>query len=305
MHKLAPALVLVLWASASHAQGLDDLRTGPPSQLPEPEEHVIWKADLQIRANPIGLMLANQFIWREHHEADGSMLYKGTYQQASFDLNLSPAFAEFGPALEFRPMNLFVYRIGYQALMYFGELGYALSFPRSDSNFGEQVADRLEEEDAEQSGIAHRFTVQQTTQAQVGNIVVRNQLVGYFHLFPERTFDGPYIRERIYDTLQANYDGMVNNTAAILYQPWSRGDNARVLIGPYHEVTYAVRAQLSRHRVGAVLVAIPRDVWGTSIHSPRMYVQAGVNVVDPNRDDELFVQGGFGFDLRLKTVRPD
>lgn len=311
MHRITTLFALLLVGTSSSytllagapasAQGLDEYRASGPAALPQPEEHWIWKADLQFRHNPIGLMLANQFIWREHHDADGSVLYKGTYQQASFDLNVSPAFAEFGPALEFRPMNLFVYRIGYQALYFFGTQGYALSFPRSDSDFGEAVADRLEEEGAEESGIAHRLMVQQTTQVQMGKLVVRNQLAGYFHLFPERNFEGPFVRERMLDTLQANYDAMIDNTAALLYQPWERGENARILVGPYHGFSYAVRAALARHRVGAVFLVIPRDVWGRSVHSPRFYVQGGVNVVDPNRDDEIFVQGGLGFDLRLAT----
>lgn len=306
MHKLMLAVValLALHGTAS-AQGLDALRAGGPSALPAPEEQVIWKGDLQFRTNPIGLLLANQFIWREHHEADGSDLYRGTYQQASLDLNISPAFVEIGPALEFRPINLFVYRMGYQALVYFGELGYALSFPTSDSDFGEDVAQALEDQDAEQSGVAHRFLFQQTTQAMVGSVVIRNQLTALVHIFPEDTFDGPFVRERMYDTLQANYDGLIANQAAVLWQPWSRGDSARILVGPYHEIAYAMRAQLTRHRVGAIFVAIPADQWGASLHAPRIYVQTGANVVDPNRDDEFFIQGGVGFDLRLSTRTRD
>lgn len=302
---LAVLVVLVgsvcLFPSPASAQGLDSLRTDAPSTLPPPEEQVIWKADLQFRTNPIGLLLANQFVWREYHEADGSQLYKGTYQQVSLDLNISPAFAEIGPSVEFRPINLFVYKLGYQALVYFGELGYALSFPRSDSDFGQDVAEELEAANAEQSGVAHRLMLQQTTQVQVGSIVVRNQTSAFLHMFPEGTFDGPFVRERMYDTLQADVDGLIVNQVAILYELWSRGEGARVLLGPYHEISYAVRAGLNRHRVGAIFAAIPADQWGTSIYAPRLYVQAGVNVVDPNRDDEFFIQGGLGFDLRLHT----
>lgn len=303
MHKpwLLFATILVA-SSAVSAQSLDDVRQGTSGSLPPPEEHVIWKADLQFRTNPIGLLLANQLVWREHHEADGSTLYRGTYQQASLDVNISPAFVEVGPAIEFRPMNLFVYRIGYQVLIYFGTLGYALSFPSGDAPFGDDVVEPLEEAGAETSGVAHRFMVQQTSQAAFGKFVIRNQLTGYYHLFPERTFEGPYVRERIYDTLQGNYDAMVNNTAAVLYEPWSRGRDSRILVGPYHEITYAVGARLSRHRVGALFLAIPADRWGKAMYLPRFYVQSGVNVVDRNRDDEFFVQGGLGFDLRLRTA---
>lgn len=301
MRQFIFVLILLGAPSVLLAQGLDDLRVEGPSTLPQPEEQVIWKTDLQIRTNPLGIMTANRFVWREYHEADGSDLYRGTYQQASLDLNISPAFAEIGPSVEFRPINLFVYRVGYQALIYFGELGYALSFPSSDADFGEDVADALEDANAEQSGVAHRLFLEQTTQAQVGDIVIQNKVSAFVHFFPDHTFDGPFVRERMYDTLQADIDGLIVNQLAVLYQPWSRGENARVLVGPYHEIAYAARAQITRHRVGGILAAIPADVWGQNIHTPRFYVQAGVNVVDPNRDDQFFIQGGFGADLRLRT----
>ena len=278
------------------AQSLDDVRSGGPDAVPESEERLIWKSDLQWRTSPVGLLSANQFIWRQHHEADGSTLYRGTYQQASLDLNLSPAFAEVGPALEFRPINLFVYRIGYQALYFWGTLGYPLSFESPDADYSEAVIDELEAAEAEETGLAHRLYAAQTFQVQVGSIVVRNQLQAFAHFFPN--FEGPYIRERMYDMLQANLDGMAVNTLAVLYQPWSRGDSARVLIGPYHEIAYGAAARTRRHRVGLLFLAIPRDVYARRLYVPRMYVQIGNNVVDANRQNHWFAQGGFGFNFR-------
>ena len=294
-------LLLALFPSAVMAQSLDDVRGGGPEAVPAPEQRLIWKSDLQWRTSPVGLLSANQFVWQQHHEADGSTLYRGTYQQGSLDLNLSPAFAEVGPALEFRPINLFVYRIGYQALYFFGTLGYPLSFDSADADYSEAVIDALEEAEAEETGLAHRLYAAQTFQVQVGSLVVRNQLQAFAHFFPN--FEGPYIRERMYDMLQANFDGMAVNTLALLYQPWSRGNSARVLIGPYHEVAYAATARTRRHRVGLLFLAIPRDVYARRLYVPRMYVQVGNNLVDPNRQNHWFAQGGFGFNFRGPRAR--
>lgn len=299
--RILAILMLVLIPVVSNAQSLDDLRSTSSGTVPAPEQRLIWKSDLQWRTSPVGLLSANQFVWRQHHEADGSTLYQGTYQQASFDLNISPAFAEFGPALEFRPMNLFVYRIGYQALYYWGTLGYPLSFDSQDADYSEAVVDALEEEGAEEVGLAHRLYAAQTIQVQLGNIVVRNQAQGFLHFFPD--FEGPYIRERMYDMLQADFDGLAVNTLAVLYQPWSRGDSARVLIGPYHEVAYGARSRTKRHRLGLLFLAIPRDVYARRLHVPRVYVQVGNNLVDPNRQNHWFAQGGFGFDFRGPGAR--
>ena len=296
-------LCLLLFPAALAAQSLDDVRAGGPEGVPAPQERLIWKSDLQWRTSPVGLLSANQFVWQQYHEADGSTLYRGTYQQAALDLNLSPAFAEVGPALEFRPMNLFVYRIGYQALYFWGTLGYPLSFDSADADYSEAVIDRLEEEGAEETGLAHRLYFAQTIQAQLGSLVIRNQAQGFAHFFPEQDFEGPYIRERMYDMLQSNFDGMGVNTLAVLWQPWSRGDSARVLLGPYHEVAFAARARTRRHRVGLLFLAIPRDIYARRLYVPRVYIQVGNNLVDQNRQYHWYAQGGFGFNLRGPRAR--
>ncbi len=294
------ALLLAFGAAVpAGAQGLDDLRAGRGANLPAAEHRAMWIGDLQFRIEPVGLILSNSIVHREHHEADGSTLYRGTYQQQGVDLNISPAFVEIGPRVEYRPINLFVYSVGYHALYFFGHLGYPLSFPTSDSDFGDDVAEELEEEGAEESGLAHRLMVQQTSQIQFGRIVVRDQITAYAHIFPN--FEGPFIRERIYDTLQANYDAMISNGAFVLFEGWDGPGEARFLVGPYHEVVYAARAHLSRHRLGGVVVYIPADRWGGRTYRPRTYLQSGVNLIDANRQGRFNLQGGFGFDLRLRT----
>lgn len=302
---LATSLALLgalLTPLTGSAQGLSGLEEGGAtgSTLPAPEERFMWTFDLQARSQPIGLILSNRLFHRATYEGDGGPLYSGTYQQIGLDVNLSPAFVEIGPSVEFRPINLFVYGFGYHALGFWGTLDYPLSFPTRDSPYGDNIVDARDADDDpnndEEPGLAHRLFFSQTTQLQLGRIAIRNQLQTFLYFIPD--FDGPYIRERLYDQLVADRDLLLSNTAVVLYEAWLGQEDAKLLLGAFHEYVFAREARSTRHRLGGVGVWYPTASKGR-IQRWRVYLQVGANIEDPNREGAVFGQGGFGFDLHF------
>lgn len=296
---LACASLLATPALAQGLTGLDD-DGSDGAALPPPEERWMWTFDMQARSQPIGLIFSNRFVHRATYEGDGGPLYKGTYQQVGIDANLSPAFLEIGPSVEFRPINLFVYGFGYHLIGFWGTLDYPLSFPSRDSPYGDNVVDARDADDNpdndEETGVAHRIFASQTSQIQLGRLVVRNQTQAFLYFWPG--FDGPFVRERLYDQLVSDGDLLVSNTAAVLYQAWDGREDAQFLVGPFHEYVYALDARSTRHRLGAVGVWYPTASEGR-IQRWRVYLQVGANLEDPNREGAVFGQGGFGFDLHF------
>ncbi len=295
----ALAALTAVPADAQGLTGLDD-EGSDDAALPPPEERFLWLFDMQARSQPIGLIFSNRFVQRATYEGDGGPLYKGTYQQIGLDANLSPAFLEIGPSVEFRPINLFVYGFGYHLIGFWGTLDYPLSFPTRDSPYGDNVIDARDADDNpdndEQTGVAHRLFASQTSQLAVGRIAIRNQTQAFLYFWPG--FEGPYLRERLYDALVTDRDLLISNTAAVLYEAWSGNGDAAFLVGPFHEYVYAMDAGSTRHRLGAVGVLYPTESMGR-IQRWRVYLQVGANLEDPNREGAIFGQGGFGFDLHF------
>jgi hypothetical protein len=69
-------------------------------------------------------------------------------------------------------------------------------------------------------------------------------------------------------------------------------------LGGFHEWVESFEAQTSRQRAGVVAVVIPAPAYA-GFRRPRLYLQAGSNLADRNREGEVFVQGGLGVDLWL------
>lgn len=297
---LVAALSCVAFSGIVYADGLTGIDgPGDDATLPPPVRETLWTFDMQARNQPIGLIFTNRFVSRHTYEGDGGVLYRGTYRQVGLDANLSPAFLEVGPSLEWKPINLFVYSVGYNALIFWGILDYPLSFDRRDDPYGDNVIDArdadADDTNDEETGIAHRLYFAQTSQIQVGRIIVQNRLNGFLHFFPG--FEGPFVRERLYDRLvDVDGDLMVVNLAAVLYEAWDGPGDARLLVGGFHEFVWAQQQRANRHRAGVVVAAFPKDRMG-NLRRFRVYLQAGANVEDPNREGTIFAQGGLGFDL--------
>lgn len=256
--------------------------------------------DLRIRTQPTGLIFDQTLRNRSVYGREGSLLLEGAYWEYGFNAALSPALAEAGMHVEIQPIRLFILRLEYRALASFGLLGYTLSFEEDGAYGDDQVEAR---EGDEQTGLAHRFSVMPTIQLALGPIIVRNQTELHYHRYDG--YEGPYIRERLHDTLQATDGGdfLFWNSTTLAYEIWRGTGDERWILGPFFEVARGIEADTLRQRVGGVTAYIPTNRWG-NIRRPRVYAQAGVNLADRNREGEVFVQGGFGFDLWYGARNP-
>ncbi len=267
-----------------------------PQPKPDLDTHFFMPIDLRFRTQPVGIALETSAIYRDTYRRDGSKLFDGVYWETGADLVVSPAFAEVGAHVEWLPIKIFKLRAEYHLIPYFGAVGYMLSYPSADADYGDAVEDAREGE--EEAGLGHRFSLQPTVQFKFGPVVVRNSTNLYYYLLDG--FDGPYQHERLYDRLIAQHDGIVANTSFILFQAWEGTDPAQLLVGPYFEYATTFADGNSRMRVGGTLVYIPHPAWGR-IHKPRLVLQAGANLQDTNRPGAFYIQGGIGIDLWFRN----
>lgn len=284
-------------AGAALCLSLAFIATPALAQDAEPESTTEWiqTLDLKIRTQPLGLIADTSVFRRRTVSRPGSLLFDGTYAQGGVDAEVSPALTELGFHAEWSPIRIFVLRAEYRTQISHGVLGYTLSFDDANAAFGDNVVERREGE--EEAGLGHRLSLYPTLQLKVGPIIVRN--LTELHWNQMEGYDGPYVRERVYDQLQESTDTLVANTSIIAYELWDGPGPALAIVGPYYEYVRSVLSGSERQRVGGVAAYIPSDAWGR-FRRPRAYVQAGTNLVDANREGVFFVQGGFGFDLALR-----
>jgi len=268
-----------------------DAATSPTAEVIDPRW--ILTNDLRFRIEPLGVVIDSSLKRRNVYRRDGSLLFDGVYWEAGANLAITPALAEVGPHFEWMPMRIFILRAEYRLLTSFGLLGYTMSFPEASSPYGDDEVDAREGE--EEAGIGHRLMISPTLQLAVGPLIIRNVTEFIYHRFDG--FDGPYVRERLYDQLNASDgDAMVVNTSVLAFRGWDGPGDAMWIIGPFFEYVTTFNAGTQRQRVGGVTVFIPDDAWG-NFHRPRVYLQAGSNLQDRNREGSFFIQGGVGFDL--------
>jgi hypothetical protein len=297
--RLLAATIAVLAAASFFASAPASAQLGPrgvtseaPPAATLDSRRFFMPLDLRGRSQPTGIFVETGLVLRDIYHRDGSTLFEGTYQEIGWDLGVSPALLETGIHGEWMPVRVFKLRAEYHALMYYGTLGYMLSWDDADAAYGDEEADAREGE--EEFGLGHRFSVQPTFQAKVGPIIIRNTTAFYTHFLG--SFDGPYMRERLFDQLQAEHDGMVANTTVLAAEVWDGPGEAMAIVGPMYETVSTLTSGTGRQRVGGVAVVIPADRIGT-LHRPRVYIQSGVNLRDQNRDGAFFIQGGFGIDI--------
>ena len=251
--------------------------------------------DLRGRSQPTGLVVDSSLILRQTHSAPGSLLLDQTYREIGIDASVSPALAEAGLHAEWLPLRILKLRAETHALSSFGLLGYTLSFPSPASAYGDREVEAREGE--EEAGLALRLSLQPTLQVKVGRLVARHTAAFYWHDFSG--YRGPVVRERLFDQLQAtDGDGMQAHTSLVAWEVWDGPGDALAIVGGFHEWVESFEAETSRQRAGLVAVLIPAPDYA-GFRRPRLYLQAGSNLADRNREGAVFVQGGLGVDLWL------
>jgi hypothetical protein len=83
---------------------------------------------------------------------------------------------------------------------------------------------------------------------------------------------------------------------AFLVEAWKGVGSKILLVGPFYQITHAADADITRQRAGLQLFWSPvESIWAFS--KPRIYGQLGVNLQDRNRENQMFLEMGLGFNF--------
>ncbi len=266
-----------------------------PPNLPaaEPSGAATLSVDLAGSYNPEGLQLSvGAIVQREFGRDPGNGLPSSSLE-GGLTAAASPAYGQFAVHVEWMPALFLQLRLQAKYYRFFGQYGALLSFPDADSPFGKEETDAREGTEEEAGG--GRILFRPTLRFKVGPVIIRNQADAAWYRFGGR---GPFFLDWEYNTLLADNDWVLADRLQLLYPAWRGSGDASLLLGPFYEVVHAMDANLTRQRLGGLLVWVPKSSLG-AIKSPRLYLQAGVNLEDPNREGELWIEGGIGFDLGL------
>lgn len=276
---LASAVLLVALAS---------LRA-EPAQANE----IILQSDLFARANPAGVMLQIGGLSRWTLGPSPRPDWPAPRLDLGAVVGANPAYGQGSLFAEWMPLAFTVLRAQADLFGFFGANGALLEMPDGQASFGDHDIDALAGHERRRLG--GRVMLQPTLRAKLGRLIIRNQTdVAWYQLGS----GGPYFYEWEYDALVKSNDWIVANRTALLAELWSGSADAVLLVGPSYELRRALSAELQRQRLGGLAFFCPADRLGP-LSRPRIFLQAGINLRDRNRQGELFVIGGLGTDFDI------
>jgi hypothetical protein len=231
-------------------------------------------------------------VLRRWGVADGDgALVRGRYLELGGAVGVNPAYLQGSGHVEWVPIALLQLRAQYDLYGFFGANGALLRFPSASSRFGD--ADIKAARGSENTGLGHRLLISPVLRIRVGRALLRSQTdVAWFAL----SSSSGWFYEWEYDTLVARHGLVISNRTALLGELWHGAGDAMLLVGPGYEVTRSTTADLTRQRVEGVVFWSPVETFG-SFARPRLFVVAGVNLVDTNRRHDPFAVFGVGADL--------
>jgi|WetSurMetagenome_2_1015567.scaffolds.fasta_scaffold107924_2 hypothetical protein len=252
-----------------------------------------FAGDIAGRLNPKGFGLSGRIKYKNVYQYSEEYDTASAYLQTGAGINVSPAYGQAEAHVEWMPWIFLSLRGQYDYYRYFGAYGSLLSFNSPGAPFGDDLVD---DRDDEETGSGQRFMFQPTIQGQVGKIIFRNQTSLAYYTFSGR---GPYFLEQEYYTLMKDGDSLLDNQTQVLYQAWKgQGKDQMLLAGPYYEVTRARSARITQKKIGGLLYWVPKEsMWG--LNRPRVAMQAGYHLQDPNRKGQMFIAIDLGFDIDL------
>ena len=261
----------------------------PAQEIEAPES--VFQADLMARANPDAIMLIAGGLHRWGIVTDSAYAVPAAYKQAGLTAGINPGYSQFSLSAEWKPAIFAQLRLQYDYFGYFGANACLLSFPTSESKFGQNEIESLEGQ--EESTAGQRLLFQPVFTGKIGPVMIRNATdLGYYR-FGGR---GPYFYEAEYDTLLKDGDFLLNNQTAFLVEAWKGSSANMLLAGPFYEITHALDADINRQRTGLQFYWLPAaTAW--MFKQPRIYGRIGLNLQDRNRDNEVFFGTGFGADF--------
>ena len=242
--------------------------------------------DLYSRLNPAGLQLAASGALRNVSVLDATYGVPTAYFQAGGTLAFSPSTGQASLHLEAQPALFVKLRVQGDWFRFFGRYWALLSFPDGASPYGQS---RLDERKGEEiSAWGRRLLVQPTFQAQLGPVLLRNQVDGAWYRFQG---PGPFFYEQEYDLLLKDGDALLaNRTQALCRAAAWKGT---LYSGLFYEWTEARAAKLHRRRLGLLGFWEAGSAQG-KLGRPRFFLQTGFNLEDPNRRHQAFLVAGAG-----------
>jgi hypothetical protein len=240
--------------------------------------------------NPEGLLLTGE-VFRRWTTPGGDAGLPSPYFQAGVGAGSSPAYGKASLHAEWMPHPALQLRAQYTLSRFYGTSGALLSFPSGDAAFGKEEVDALAE--TEEAGWGQRLLLRPILRLALGPLLLRNVTD-----FAYCRFDGsgPYFLDWEYGTLVADRSWIFSDSLQIFGKLWQGPGAAALYAGPYFEITHAESAGLAQARTGLAAAWTLRDRIG-GLRRPRVYAQAGMHLRDPNREDELYVVVGAGFEL--------
>ncbi len=253
----------------------------------------IIHADLVGLINPLGVAAFVGGLFRHPYDYSDTFESVWSHIQAGIFLGVNPAYAQLAAHAEWMPILPLQLHLEYDFFGYFANFGALLSFDDEDAAFGDDVQkDRAGEEELAHS---HRVLFRPILRGMVGPVIIRNVTdLAFYHFEGE----GPIYFEWEYDTLLEQDDLIFLNRTEVMLQAWSGGIEAMFLVGPYYEVTRAIRTEVQRQRVGGQILWIPADSLGV-FGTLRVFAQFGANLQERNRKNEFYTLFGVGSDWVL------
>jgi hypothetical protein len=259
------------------------------------EAFTVANVDLFARANPTGLALAAELTRRELLPDGPSVLTRGRYLEASALAELRPDGIEGGFSAAFVPIAFLELRAGFELSWFFGEYGSLLRFESRNAPFGDAVLDSLRGE--EKTGVAERLYAAPVLRLRLGGLLLRNEAT--LSWYRMSSISGWYY-ESEHDTLLAEQDLLFEDRIAVLVEARGVEGEVPLRVGPFYELTTAVRSGLTRERLGALVAYTPRT--SSLGWHPHLFAMLGVDVEDRNRRGELFAAAAVGGGSHLREV---
>jgi len=241
--------------------------------------------------NPAGFSFTAKGYIRQVYNKDQLPLWDGLYYQVAAQLRITPAYRRAGLQIEWMPIAIVQLRAEYDRLYFSGKFGSLLSFSSSDSLFGDDEIDARDGEEI--SAYGTRTAVQLTLRVKSGNTIIRNVTDIIQYTFPG---DGPYYLERENELLMATSDDVLSNQ--LFYLVENKNGSGSRYFGPYHDYLHVDQSSLTRERLGITWLQQYNKTL-VNLLNPRMYVQSGVYLQDPNREDEFYIIVGIGGDIEF------
>jgi len=280
----------------AHGSAVDTptARERPPN--PESSEvrvgtRLLETADVAARVEPAGAAVRVGLVLHHGAAIDPSGDHENSYLEGGLAVVATPATLEPQAHIEHLPVPFLVWRAELSAVRYLGVNSGLLNFASRDADFGQRTLAARKGDEQQAWGLRGGLSI--TPRVKLGRVLLRSKLSLTAYHFDQ---PGPYVYDADLDALLGVTDLVVSSRSDVLFELHDGPGAETVLLGPTVETRRTIASALSRTRAGLALWYVPTERWA-NLHQPRLYAQAGINLVDPNRRGEPFGAVGFGADF--------